>query len=73
VVDKDGSLSVRRYCALLDLPIMFLIDRCHLKYPFYGSRRIRGWLIDEGYCVNRKGANVSCAPWGSRPYTQVET
>jgi hypothetical protein len=20
---------------------MSLIDRCHLKYPFYGSRRIR--------------------------------
>jgi len=71
VVDKDGSLSVRRQCALLDLPrstffhspkpvsdddlaMMSLIDRCHLKYPFYGSRRIRGWLIDEGYWVNRK-------------------
>lgn len=71
MVDKDGSLSVRRQCALLDLPratfyhspepvsdddlaMMSLIDRCHLKYPFYGSRRIRGWLIDEGYCVNRK-------------------
>ena len=34
-----------------DLEIMSLIDRCHLKYPFYGSRRIRGWLIDEGRCV----------------------
>lgn len=71
MVDKDGSLSIRRQCALLDLPrstyyhspepvsgddlaIMSLIDRCHLKYPFYGSRRIRGWLIDEGRCVNRK-------------------
>ena len=38
----------------VDLEIMSLIDRCHLKYPFYGSRRIRGWLIDEGHCVNRK-------------------
>jgi putative transposase len=71
VVDKDGSLSERRQCALLDLPrstfyhspepvsdgdlaIMSLIDRCHLMYPFYGSHRIRGGLIDEGYCVNRK-------------------
>jgi putative transposase len=25
-----------------------------VKYPFYSSRRIRGWLIDEGYSVNRK-------------------
>lgn len=27
------------------LEIMALIDRCHPKRPFYGSRRIRGWLI----------------------------
>ena len=26
--------------------LMALIDRCHLKYPFYGSRRIRDWLAD---------------------------
>ncbi len=25
-----------------DLAIMSLIDRCHLNYPFYGLRRIRG-------------------------------
>jgi putative transposase len=71
MVNKDGSLSVGRQCALLALPrstfyhspepvsgdglaIMSLIDHCHLKYPFYGSRRIRGWLLDEGHCVNRK-------------------
>jgi hypothetical protein len=24
-----------------DLELMKLIDRCHLTYPFYGSRRIR--------------------------------
>ena len=33
---------------------MALIDRCHLKYPFYGSRRIRDWLTDEGCQINRK-------------------
>ena len=33
---------------------MALIDRCHLKHPFYGSRRIRDWLADHGYRVNRK-------------------
>lgn len=33
---------------------MALIDRCHLKYPFYGSRRIRDWLEDQGHIVNRK-------------------
>ncbi len=37
-----------------ELEIMQLIDRCHLKYPFYGSRRIRGWLEDQGHPINRK-------------------
>jgi len=33
---------------------MALMDRCHLKYPFYGSRRIRDWLEDGGYTASRK-------------------
>jgi len=37
-----------------ELELMALIDRCHLKYPFYGSRRIRDWLEDQGHKVNRK-------------------
>jgi putative transposase len=37
-----------------ELALMRLIDRCHLKYPFYGSRRIRDWLEDHGHTVNRK-------------------
>jgi putative transposase len=37
-----------------ELELMRLIDRCHLTYPFYGSRRIRDWLEDQGHCVNRK-------------------
>ena len=37
-----------------ELAIMALIDRCHLEHPFYGSRRIRDWLEDEGHQVNRK-------------------
>lgn len=37
-----------------ELALMALIDRCHLKHPFYGSRRIRDWLGDEGHQVNRK-------------------
>ncbi len=37
-----------------DLELMKLIDRCHTELPFYGSRRIKGWLEDEGFTVNRK-------------------
>jgi len=38
----------------LDLEIMRRIDEIHLKLPFYGSRRIRDRLQDQGYDVNRK-------------------
>jgi len=31
-----------------DLVLMRLIDACHLKHPYYGSRRIRDWLEDPG-------------------------
>jgi putative transposase len=37
-----------------DLQLMRRINEMHLKRPFYGSRRIRGWLQDEGFAVNRK-------------------
>ena len=37
-----------------ELELMALIDRCHTKLPFYGSRRIKDWLADEGHIVNRK-------------------
>lgn len=37
-----------------DLAIMALIDCCHLERPFCSSRRIRGWLADQGHQVIRK-------------------
>ncbi len=37
-----------------DLKLMRRMDEMHLKRPFYGSRRIRDWLQDEGHEVNRK-------------------
>lgn len=37
-----------------DLNLMRRIDEMYLKRPFYGSRRIRDWLEDEGHKVNRK-------------------
>ena len=38
----------------MDLKLMRRIDEMHLKRPFYGSRRIRDWLQDEGHDINRK-------------------
>ena len=37
-----------------DLVLMRRIDEMHLKRPFYGSRRIRGWLQEEGHAASRK-------------------
>jgi putative transposase len=37
-----------------DLELMKQIDEIHMKYPFYGSRRIRDWFEDHGVVVNRK-------------------
>lgn len=37
-----------------DLMLMRRIDEMHLERPFYGSRRIRDWLVEEGGNVNRK-------------------
>jgi putative transposase len=33
---------------------MRFIDEMHLKQPFYGSRRIRNWLVAENHDINRK-------------------
>jgi len=36
-----------------DVDLMRLIDEIHLKYPFYGSRKIREELKDRGFKVGR--------------------
>jgi putative transposase len=36
-----------------DIDLMRLIDEIHLRYPFYGSRRIRDELNDSGHEVGR--------------------
>ena len=37
-----------------DLRLMRRIDEMYLQQPFYSSRRIRDWLQEEGFAVNRK-------------------
>jgi len=38
-----------------ELKLMRLIDQCYLDLPFYGTRRIKDWLMDKhGLVVNRK-------------------
>ncbi len=33
---------------------MALMDRQYLKTPFYGCRRMKAWLLQQGYLVSRK-------------------
>ncbi len=37
-----------------DLELMTLMDRQYLKTPFYGSRTLTAWLLQQGYLVSRK-------------------
>jgi len=37
-----------------DLELMALMDRQFLKTPFYGSRRMKAWLLQHSYLVSRK-------------------
>lgn len=37
-----------------NLLLMDLIDKEYTRHPFYGSRRMRAYLRDKGYHVNRK-------------------
>ena len=37
-----------------NLELMRLIDEEFTRHPFFGSRRMTGWLADQGYKVNRK-------------------
>ena len=37
-----------------DLELMALMDRQYLKTPFYGSRKMKAWLLQQGHLVSRK-------------------
>jgi len=53
-VPRSTFYYQRQGTAEADLALMRLIDECHLRHPYYGSRRIRDWLEDRGHEVNRK-------------------
>jgi putative transposase len=41
-----------------ELALMRVIDEIHLRWPFYGSRRIRNELEDRGHAVTRSTASA---------------
>lgn len=53
-LNRSGLYYERAVLDSEDLALMRRIDELHLKYPFYGSRRMSRQLRDEGQLVNRK-------------------
>jgi len=53
-----------------DLELMRLIDEIHLKYPFYGSRRMRNELRDLGHDVGRGHVSTLMKKMGIRALYQ---
>jgi putative transposase len=53
-----------------DLELMRLIDEIHLKYPFYGSRRMRNELRDLGHEVGRGHVSTVMQKMGMRALYQ---
>jgi putative transposase len=53
-----------------DLELMRLIDEIHLKYPFYGSRRICNELRDMGHDVGRGHVSTLMQKMGIRALYQ---
>jgi transposase InsO family protein len=46
--------------------VIRLIDEIHLRWPFYGSRRLRDELQERGHTVNRKRAQPLMRQMGLR-------
>ena len=58
-----------------NLALMRLIDECHLSHPYYGSRRIRGWLVGSKPCSQPHAGAATDAengPGGTISQTQPE-
>jgi putative transposase len=49
-----------------DVQLMLLIDEIHLKYPFYGIRRIRNELRDLGHEIGRSHVSTLMKKMGIR-------
>lgn len=51
---RSGLTYRRRETPAEDLTLMRIIDELHLRWPFYGSRRMTVALRQAGHAVNRK-------------------
>jgi putative transposase len=72
ILDVSRSSLYYRAVAISerDLELMRLIDEIHLKYPFYGSRRIRNELRARGHDVGRGHVSTLMQKMGIRALYQ---
>ncbi len=86
----NTTLSIVRQCELLglnrfelvlqagvseqDLAIMRLLDEQYTRTPFYGFRRMKLWLAEQGHIVNHKRVRHDAhhGPRGDLSQTQTE-
>jgi putative transposase len=50
-----------------DLDLMAAIDKIHMEFPFYGSRRIKFELLDRGFSVGRQHVATLMRRMGIEP------
>ena len=53
-VPRSSAYTRPQHVKEVDVELMRQIDELYLKWPFYGSRRLRDELQCQGYRVNRK-------------------
>jgi putative transposase len=52
-LNRSGVYHTPRPVSEADLILMRRIDELHLKYPFYGARRLAKQLVRDGFEVGR--------------------
>src|SRR5665213_2165277 len=54
MIERDGEVTVKRQAQLRDLSLMPILDELHLKWSFYGARKLTRELQNQGYEVGRR-------------------
>jgi putative transposase len=53
-ISRSGLYYQPKSVSKEELKQMCLLDEGHMKHPYYGSRRLKGWLADHGHHLSRK-------------------
>jgi len=53
-ISRSGLYYQPKPVSAEELDLMRLLDGAHMQHPYYGSRRLKGWLADHGHLVSRR-------------------